>query len=218
MRLQLGDLTFDGDSRQLLRGADEVHLSPKAFELLKVLIDRRPRALSKQELHEHLWPDTFVSEVNLASLIAEIRSALGDTAHEPTFIRTARRFGYAFCGNAAEAVETSAVELPASFCWLIKDGRRVPLKAGENLIGRDLDDGIRIDSPTVSRRHARISISETEAVLEDLESKNGTFVGDHQVSEQVRLNDGDEIRTGSVVMRFRMTSRKGPTATWHGAG
>jgi len=217
VRLQLGDLTFDGDSRQLLRGADEVHLSPKAFELLKVLIDRRPRALSKQELHEHLWPDTFVSEVNLASLIAEIRSALGDTAHEPTFIRTARRFGYAFCGNA-EAVETSAVELPASFCWLIKDGRRVPLKAGENLIGRDLDDGIRIDSPTVSRRHARISISETEAVLEDLESKNGTFVGDHQVSEPVRLNDGDEIRTGSVVMRFRMTSRKGPTATWHGAG
>jgi DNA-binding winged helix-turn-helix (wHTH) protein len=211
-------LTFDGDSRQLLRGADEVHLSPKAFELLKVLIDRRPRALSKQELHEHLWPDTFVSEVNLASLIAEIRSALGDTAHEPTFIRTARRFGYAFCGNARRRSKRPSVELPASFCWLIKDGRRVPLKAGENLIGRDLDDGIRIDSPTVSRRHARISISETEAVLEDLESKNGTFVGDHQVSEPVRLNDGDEIRTGSVVMRFRMTSRKGPTATWHGAG
>jgi DNA-binding winged helix-turn-helix (wHTH) protein len=215
VRLRLGDLTFDGESRQLLRGADEVHLSPKAFELLKVLIDRRPRALSKQELHEHLWPDTFVSEVNLASLIAEVRSALGDTAHEPTFIRTARRFGYAFCGNAAEATELVVVDLPASFCWLIKDGRRVPLKAGENLLGRDLDDGIRIDSPTVSRRHARISISDTGAILEDLESKNGTFVGEQRVSGPVRLNDGDEIRTGSVV-RFRMTSRKGPTATWHG--
>jgi DNA-binding winged helix-turn-helix (wHTH) protein len=216
VRLRLGDLTFDGESRQLLRGADEVHLSPKAFELLKVLIDRRPRALSKQELHEHLWPDTFVSEVNLASLIAEVRSALGDTAHEPTFIRTARRFGYAFCGNAAEATELVVVDLPASFCWLIKDGRRVPLKAGENLLGRDLDDGIRIDSPTVSRRHARISISDTGAILEDLESKNGTFVGEQRVSGPVRLNDGDEIRTGSVVVRFRMTSREGPTATWHG--
>jgi DNA-binding winged helix-turn-helix (wHTH) protein len=216
VRLRLGDLTFDGESRQLLRGADEVHLSPKAFELLKVLIDRRPRALSKQELHEHLWPDTFVSEVNLASLIAEIRSAMGDTAHEPTFIRTARRFGYAFCGSAAEATETSVVDAPVSFCWLIKDGRRLPLGPGENLIGRDLDDGIRIDSPTVSRRHARISISDTEAVVEDLESKNGTFVGERQVSGRVRLNDGDELRTGSVVMRFRMTSRKGPTATWHG--
>jgi len=215
VRLQLGDLTFDGDSRQLLRGADEVHLSPKAFELLKVLIDRRPRALSKQELHEHLWPDTFVSEVNLASLIAEIRSALGDTAHEPTFIRTARRFGYAFCGNAGEAVETSVVELPASFCWLIKDGRRVPLRAGENVLGRDLDDGVTIDSPTVSRRHARIVISDSEAVLEDLQSKNGTFVGNQPVKGTVLLKDGDEIRTGSVLVRFRMTSRKGPTATYH---
>jgi DNA-binding winged helix-turn-helix (wHTH) protein len=216
VRLRLGDLTFDGESRQLLRGADEVHLSPKAFELLKVLIDRRPRALSKQELHEHLWPDTFVSEVNLASLIAEVRSALGDAAHEPTFIRTARRFGYAFCGDAAEATELVVVDLPASFCWLIKDGRRVPLKAGENLLGRDLDDGIRIDSPTVSRRHARISISDSGAILEDLESKNGTFVGEQRVSSPVRLNDGDEIRTGSVVVRFRMTSRKSPTETWHG--
>lgn len=215
MRLRLGELTFDGESRQLLRGADEVHLSPKAFELLKVLIDRRPRALSKQELHDHLWPDTFVSEVNLASLIAEIRSALGDTAHEPTFIRTARRFGYAFCGNA-EATDAGAVDAPASFCWLIKDGRRVPLKSGENVIGRDLDDGIRIDSPTVSRRHARISIGTNEAILEDLESKNGTFVGERPVSGKVSLNDGDEIRTGAVVIRFRMTSRKGSTATWHG--
>jgi len=80
VRLRLGDLTFDGESRQLLRGVEEVHLSPKAFELLKILIDERPRAMSKQELHERLWPDTFVSEVNLASLIAEIRAALGEPA------------------------------------------------------------------------------------------------------------------------------------------
>jgi hypothetical protein len=191
-------------------------LSPKAFELLKVLIDRRPRALSKQELHEHLWPDTFVSEVNLASLIAEVRAALGDTAGKPTFIRTARRFGYAFCGNALEVTEASVVDTAASFCWLIRDGRRLPLRPGENPIGRDLDDGIRIDSPTVSRRHARISITNNEAMLEDLQSKNGTFVGDRPVSGKVQLHDGDEIRTGSVVMRFRMTTRKGPTATWHG--
>jgi DNA-binding winged helix-turn-helix (wHTH) protein len=213
MRLRLGDVTFDGESRQLLRGLEEVHLSPKAFELLKVLIERRPKALSKQELHDHLWPDTFVSDVNLASLISEIRSALGDTAHEPVFIRTARRFGYAFCGNVVEA---PVVDPPASFCWLINDGRRLPLRPGENLIGRDLDDGIRIDSPTVSRRHARISISDSEAILEDLESKNGTFVGEQAVSGKMRLNDGDEIRTGSVVFRFRRTSRKGLTATWHG--
>ena len=216
MKLHLGELTFDGSARQLLRGAEEVHLSPKAFELLKILIDQRPRALSKQELHERLWPDTFVSEVNLASLIAEIRAALGDPAHEPVFIRTARRFGYAFSGTVTEDGEGAADDAAASFCWLIKDGRRVPLRAGENILGRDLDDGIRLDSPTVSRRHARLVISDGNALIEDLQSKNGTFVGDQAVSSPVALQDGDEIRTGSVVVRFRMTSRKGPTATWHG--
>jgi DNA-binding winged helix-turn-helix (wHTH) protein len=215
VKLRLGELTFDGDARQLLRGGEEVHLSPKAFELLKILIEQRPRALSKQELHERLWPDTFVSEVNLASLIAEVRSALDDTATNPAFIRTARRFGYAFSGTAVEHLEPLLSDNTTSFCWLIKDGRRVPLRPGENVLGRDLDEGVRIDSPTVSRRHARIVISESDAVVEDLQSKNGTFVGEHPVSGAVRLKDGDEIRVGSVIVRFRMASRKGPTATWH---
>ncbi len=214
VKLRLGELTFDGDTRQLIHGVEEVHLSPKAFELLKILVDQRPRALSKQELHERLWPDTFVSEVNLASLIAELRSALGDSATHPAFIRTARRFGYAFCG-VAEALDVRSIDDASSFCWLIKDGRRVPLRSGENVLGRDLDDGVRIDSPTVSRRHARIVISDSEAVVEDLQSKNGTFVGEQPVSGAVRLKDGDEIRVGSVIVRFRKTSPKGPTATWH---
>ena len=92
----------------------------------------------------------------------------------------------------------------------------MPLRPGENILGRD-DDGIRIDSVTVSRRHARISISGGEAVLEDLGSKNGTYVGGEAVLVPVRLNDGDEIRTGSVVFRFRMAAPKGATATWIGS-
>lgn len=225
MRLQLGDLTFDPEARQLLRGREEIHLSPKAFELLKTLIDQRPRALSKNELHEHLWPATFVSEGNLASLIAEIREALGDTARQPRFIRTAHRFGYAFSGQAVEdPVAPSAdprvghghdrVSQPAGFCWLIKDGKRVPLVPGENILGRESDGGgIRIDSPTVSRRHARISISATSASLEDLDSKNGTYLRGESVSTAVALKDGDEFRVGSVVLRFRMASAS-QTATW----
>jgi len=192
-----------------------VHLSPKAFELLKVLIDNRPRALSKNELHQHLWPATFVSEANLASLIAEIREALADPARHSRFIRTAHRFGYAFCGEETPTADAPSTAL-ASFCWLLQDGRRLPLQPGENILGRD-DDGIRIDSATVSRRHARISISGGEAILEDLGSKNGTFVRGEPVLAPVRLNDGDEVRTGSVVFRFRMTAPKGATATWIGS-
>jgi DNA-binding winged helix-turn-helix (wHTH) protein len=216
MKLQLGELIFDLDARQLRRGQAEIHLSPKAFELLATLIEHRPRALSKQQLHERLWPSTFVSETNLPTLVTEVRQALGDTVRTPRFVRTSHRFGYAFCGEATEIVDTDAVPArePASFCWLIKDGRRVPLQAGENILGRDLDDGIRIESATVSRRHARIVVSETGATLEDLASKNGTYLGEAPVSETVCLKNGDEIRTGSVVFHFRMTSRGGSTATW----
>ena len=134
MKLRLGELTFDADARQLLRGSVELHLSPKAFDLLRVLIEHRPRALSKQELHQHLWPATFVSEANLASLVAEIRETLADDARKPRFVRTAHRFGYAFCGDAAEISEQVAPASPPSFCWLVSDGRRLPLQPGHNIL------------------------------------------------------------------------------------
>jgi DNA-binding winged helix-turn-helix (wHTH) protein len=215
VKLRLGELTFDPDARRLLNGEKELHLSPKAIDLLRMLIAHRPRALSKQELHEHLWPATFVSEANLASLIAEIREALGDTARAPRFIRTAHRFGYAFSGEAVEVSDSPPAIQPSSFCWLVKDGKRLPLQPGENILGRDEAD-IQIESPTVSRRHARIRISGTEALLEDLVSKNGTFINGERVSTVVRLKDGDEVQVGSVVSRFRMTLPKGVTATWSG--
>lgn len=102
MQVRFGEFMLDTDTRQLIGTEGEVHLSPKAYELLTVLVEKRPRALSKQELHERLWPATFVSEVNLATLIAEIREALGDDARKPRFVRTARRFGYAFCGTTVD--------------------------------------------------------------------------------------------------------------------
>jgi DNA-binding winged helix-turn-helix (wHTH) protein len=214
LRLGLGELTFDVESRQLLRGGRDVHLSPKGFDLLTALIDARPRVLTKNELHDRLWPGTFVSEVNLASLVAEVRRALADDARQPKYIRTVHRVGYAFRGTVEETDTATAPSSRAGFCWLIKDGRRLPLRTGENILGRDSYEGVEIDSATVSRRHARITVSTTEATVEDLDSKNGTFVGGVPVSGSVILKDGDDIRTGSVVMRFRMAAPKGATATW----
>ena len=214
MRLALGEFTFDDDRRQLLRGQNDIHLSPKAFDLLKALIDARPRVLTKHELQQHLWPDTFVSESNLASLVAEIREALGDSARTPRFIRTAQRVGYAFCGPADPAAPATASAAGSTFCWLIGEGGRLPLRIGENILGRDEDEGgVRIDSPTVSRRHARITVSPTGALLEDLGSKNGTFLRGEPVDTAHSLGDGDEIRVGSVVLRFRRASGT-QTATW----
>jgi DNA-binding winged helix-turn-helix (wHTH) protein len=205
MKVSFGELTLDMETRQLRRGAAEVHVSPKAFELLIALVESRPRALSKADLQARLWPDTYVSESNLASLVAEIRRATGDDARTPRFVRTVQRFGYAFAG------ETSQVALPSSAatCWIISGDRQWTLKDGEHILGRGQEPG-GFESDTMSRRHARILVSEGRATLEDLGSKNGTFIGDRSVTSPQTLNDGDGIRLGSVRLTFR-AAKGGPS-------
>ena len=83
MQIQFGEWRLDPDARQLFRGNEAVHVSPKAFDLLRLLVEHRPRALSKAELHGAIWPATFVSDASLAQLVSEIRAAIGDAAHEP---------------------------------------------------------------------------------------------------------------------------------------
>jgi DNA-binding winged helix-turn-helix (wHTH) protein len=214
LRLRFEAFTFDAETRQLFRGEEHVHLSPKGFELLKLLLDSRPRALSKAELQHHLWPDTFVSEANLPLLVGEIRTALHDAARRPRFIRTLQRFGYAFCGTVTEmSVDARALPRPGVACWLVCKRQRLELTEGENLVGREGQDMVRLEAPSVSRRHARITISEADAMLEDLGSKNGTYVRGARVTTPVPLRDGDPIRFGSVLTTFRVWSPDAPTET-----
>lgn len=205
MKIRFGAFTLDLDTRQLAEGNRDIHLAPKAFDLLSLLIAERPKLLSKAVLQERLWPATFVAEANLSNLIAEIREALNDKARAPRFIRTSHGFGYAFCGEAT-TLDDTRVAAAASFgrpsCWLEWDKKRFPLSAGEHVIGRDPDVAIRLDSSTVSRRHARLLVKADETILEDFGSKNGTFRGAERVTAPVRLADGDAIRVGSFVVTF----------------
>src|SRR5688572_18778088 len=203
MQVRFGEFTLDTESRQLRRGAVERHLSPKAFELLRLLIENRPRALSKAELHERLWRDVFVSEATLSSLVAEVRGALGEKAEGGVFVRTVHRFGYAFKGDASEPAESAPPAGGAARCWIIWESGQVALRAGDHLLGRDADVAVWLESPTVSRHHARIRITESDATIEDLASKNGTFLRGERVSTSTALKDGDEIRLGSVQVTFR---------------
>ena len=213
MRLGFGDLILDTGTRQLLRGGQELRLSPKAFELLTLLVDDRPRAISKNELIERLWPDTYVAEANLPSLVGEIREVTGDSADEPRFIRTIRRFGYAFCATVTEDSVERAPGVAPLGSWLMCEGRQIRLTDGENIIGREPEAGVWLDFFAVSRRHARIVISGDRAIVEDLDSKNGTVVRGERINGPVDLADGDEIRIGSVVLSFRMPMRPGSTVS-----
>ena len=68
MQIRFGGFVLDFDTRQLTQDGREVHLAPKAFELLAALVLDRPKVLSKADLQERLWPDTFVAEANLSNL------------------------------------------------------------------------------------------------------------------------------------------------------
>ena len=203
MTYRFGPYVLNEATRQLLRDQAEIHLSPKAYDLLVALVANRQRAMSKVELQESLWPSTFVDETNLATLVAEIRRGLKDTAHAPTFIRTMYGFGYRFVANVTEAQAPRRGGRSRMRPFVVVDGRHVALAEDENVIGRAEDAVVWIDSAGVSRRHARLLVADEGVTLEDLGSKNGTYVGADPVTEPRLLADGDEIRVGPVTLTFR---------------
>jgi DNA-binding winged helix-turn-helix (wHTH) protein len=204
-----GPFTLDDAARQLSRRGEPVHLSPKAFDVLALLVSRRPDAISKSELLDALWPGTFVSEGNLAVIVAELRDALGDNARQPTFIRTVQRFGYAFAGAASGATRLPA----AAMCWVTWGTQRVPLLDGEHLIGRDPAAAVFVDMAGVSRRHATIAVNGEEITLMDLGSKNGTFYRGQKITSTVVLANDESIVVGLVPLRFRFSEAAPSTRT-----
>jgi len=214
MQVRFGPFAFDSETREVRRGNGQVHLSPKAFQLLEALLERRPKALSKSDLNARLWPKTFVVETNLANLVSEIRAVLGDKPRRPRFVRTVHGFGYAFCGETDPAAEVRPQPAPRQVALrLLVGGRTIRLDEGENILGRSSEAKVHLDSTTVSRHHARISVRRGEATLEDLGSKNGTFAGENRVEGSTRLRDGDEIRLGEVRLVFRADSDRESTRT-----
>jgi DNA-binding winged helix-turn-helix (wHTH) protein len=199
-----GDFVLDRDTRQLLRQQEEVHLSPKAFDLLTILLLERPRVVSKADLQQRLWPSTYVQESNVSGLIAEIRRALADTASTPRFVRTIYRIGYRFVGEVtAVPAADRQVDARVKLCLLV-ESRQFALMEGSNSIGRAADATITLEFRGVSRYHARILVAGAEATLEDLGSKNGTYLNGVRIATPQRLADGNEIRLGAMSATFRV--------------
>jgi DNA-binding winged helix-turn-helix (wHTH) protein len=201
-RVPFGEFVLDLDSRELRRGGHAVMLAPKAFQLLEILATNRPAALSKIALAEQLWPDTYVVEKNLVNLVAEIRRALGDDPSQPRFVRTVHRFGYAFRVPPVDRPDLATTPTPLRRFRVVWTDGRAWLRGGDNVFGRDPDLDLYFHSSSISRRHALIRIAGDEATIEDLGSKNGTFVADRRIDGPRRLADGDRIRMGSIQLTF----------------
>jgi DNA-binding winged helix-turn-helix (wHTH) protein len=215
VRVRFPPFTIDSDTRQLSR-ADrrdpDVHLSPKAFDLLWLLVQHRPKVLEKGVLHARIWPDTFVVDATLNVLIGEIRKAIDDNVREPRFIRTVHGVGYAFCGDARGDTAPQQEAQPM-VGWLTWRGTTFRLEDGDNVIGRAPRCAVFLDEDGVSRRHANIHIDveRRDVTLTDLGSTNGTFVGRTRVTSPVTLQDDDRIKIASVELRLRLwASEDGP--------
>ena len=212
VKLSFGRCVLDTAARELIVGGRPRHLTLKQFQLLDVLVEQRPRALSKLELHHRLWPGVFVSDSALSSLVAELRQAIDDHARESgTLIRTVHGHGYAFSGQVSVVPEPSAGGSPVY--RLIWNDREIALVDGENILGRMREAIVWIDDPRVSRQHAVIHATPTAATLVDLGSKNGTLVNDCRVEGQRVLKDGDSIAIGDATFVFREYAADVPTVT-----
>jgi DNA-binding winged helix-turn-helix (wHTH) protein len=206
MRVVFDRFALDSERRELLDGTQPVHLGPQAFRLLEILIANHPRAIPKQELYEAIWQGTFVDESNLAGLINELRTALGDRARKARFIRTVHGFGYAFC------CELKSESSPQPAGSVVFRGREFPLRAGANILGRDATADVQIEDHTVSRKHAAITIREDAVTVEDLDSKNGTYLDSVKLTGSAPIQDGETIVLGDASIVFRR-SGGGSTAT-----
>jgi DNA-binding winged helix-turn-helix (wHTH) protein len=231
VKVRFAEFTFDSEARRLIRqDAGDVHLSPKAFDVLRLLIERRPNVLDKAAIHAEIWPRTFVVDATLSVVVAELRRALADNAREPRFIRTVHALGYSFCGEAID-LEASLPDPPslarqhspgsarhaarAARCWLMWNERAIVLADGEHIIGRDPDCSVWVDASGVSRRHARLVVERAGDVvrLEDLDSKNGTFLDGSAIRGVVQVTDGNVIQIGRVELTVRIWSRGTPKET-----
>jgi DNA-binding winged helix-turn-helix (wHTH) protein len=208
MKLAFGDCILDLAARQLLRGGDIVPLEPKMYQLLEVLIRRRPAVVTNTELDEILWPQVYVARTSLTRLVSELRSVLGDTPRDSRIIRTSHKIGYAFCASVRSPILPERSSATIGLEW---KNELMPLTAGEHIAGRGAECSLVINAVTVSRRHARITVLSAGAIIEDLDSTNGTHVNGTQISAPTRLSDRDQIELGRAVLLVRMRDPMAPT-------
>jgi DNA-binding winged helix-turn-helix (wHTH) protein len=197
MRLRFGDFVLDLSARQLERAGNVVPLEPKMYELLELLIRRRPAVVTNIELDELLWPKVCVARTSLTRLVSELRTALGDSSRASLIVRTSYKVGYAFCAEVTELGEVRTAPAPIEVRWM---KRVFPLTYGDHVAGRDADCSVAIDGSTVSRQHARITVAHEAVTVEDLGSTNGTYVNGTRINAATRLAVGDELSLGSEVL------------------
>jgi DNA-binding winged helix-turn-helix (wHTH) protein len=203
---QVGDWLVEPDLDRISRGDERKTLRPRVTELLVCLAERAGALATKQHLIDQVWHTEFVTVNALTQLIAELRRALGDDPDRPRYIETIPRRGYRLIAETTVhgAPGADDAEAEIRFSLVDENEREFELKSGNTTIGRAPAADIRIDSSEVSRRHARIVVDGASATIEDLGSKNGTYLRGRRLLQRVAIADADEIQIGAELARFRV--------------
>jgi DNA-binding winged helix-turn-helix (wHTH) protein len=222
--IKFGEFELDLGAYVLRRPDGPLKLEKLPMEVLIILVQRAGTLVQRSEIQAMLWsPDVYVehdSAINTA--VRKIRRTLGDDAENPRFVETVVGKGYRFIAavesDASPEAQSSANRGTSSAPW-----QRVPrysvtrgkqefiLQAGETVLGRDPAAGVYVDHPSVSRRHACISIGSQGAVLKDLKSRNGTFVEGRRIDSPTEIRHGAIIGIGPITLTFLVLSRPAST-------
>ncbi len=217
--VRFGVFALDLRTGELRKKGAKVPLQEQPFRVLAMLVTHPGDLVTRDQLRTRLWPDAVFVDFDhgLNKAVAKIRQALGDQAQDPLYVETLERRGYRFLAHVEQVLHpASHVQggaAPGGILRLVWAGRTIPLIAGANLIGRDPDALVWVDSSEVSRRHAQVVVSDGCATLEDLGSKNGTFLNDRRLALSAALDDGDAIRVGPALLAFRSAPPSDPTRT-----
>jgi DNA-binding winged helix-turn-helix (wHTH) protein len=205
----LGDWLAQPSRCRLTRGDTVVCVRPKLMDVLAYLARRAGQVVSKEEIIDAIWAKEFIAEGTLAQAVFELRAALGDPRSAVRYIETIPKRGYRLVAPV-KPVAGEPPTVPA--CLLVIGDKEVELKAGETIIGRAPDATLRLDVFEISRHHSRVIVGPGGATIEDLGSKNGTFLRGERLTASAALHDGDEFCVGPVRLVFRELGA-GPTRT-----
>jgi DNA-binding winged helix-turn-helix (wHTH) protein len=217
-RLRFGAFELDLTAYTLRSGGDRVPLERQAMELLRLLVEARGGLVDRAQIQAALWKtDVFVDhEAAINTAVRKLRRALGDRPERPQFIETVVGKGYRF---VAAVREERPSPVPPSHDaqrrfpkYRIRRGdEEYALAEGANVIGREPDAHVYIDHPSVSRRHALISIGRNGAAIEDLGSRNGTYVDGRRIDRRAELHPRAVIGAGAITMTFEVLSAPAST-------
>jgi DNA-binding winged helix-turn-helix (wHTH) protein len=199
---RFGDFELDVAAFTLRRERIPVRLEKIPMEVLVLLVEHAGTLVARDSIHAALWgSDVFLDrDAAINTAMGKIRKALGDDVDRPRFIETIVGKGYRFVGQIVR--DTMDPHRQVAVYRLTRGPHAFALQNGENLIGRDPDVHVFLDHPSVSRRHARLSITAGRVVLEDLNSRNGTCVDGRGITSPTEVHDGTIIGVGPITLTF----------------